>query len=475
MNTFGKEIPVANSTATRAKRNLPGLRESLQSLRHDPRVLQILATVLTTFSVFAIYLIQGIIVARILGATGRGEFGTALYFPRDILLWAGLLGAVEIVTGYAAKRQCNPVLLKYSAAKLGLITGSLTAIVAAVLSTALLVPTGKTYLIPYCLLCCLFVPFEHVHLTISSVDRGNESFFRYNVNRLIFALAFPVCMLMAWLVSLDQVFGTSWLTLTCLIWVFAKVVGLLPTLRDMDLFSGSKRSALLNQLNLAQQETVPGSGHLLKEGRPYAVSVFIAELFDRLDVFLILALALVIDSGYYFVAVPAAAMLIIAPNALGVFTFNAGARKDVNVSRSLAAKVLGATAVFQIAATLVFSLVIDDLIIFFFTEEFAPAIPFALWLLPASAMKGFQQAADGYLKGRGRPIIGVWARGISILVMLAFVALTFQRTGLLSIPQAACVGQAFSMVLITIAVFLNCDDPGTLTDTTELGSDNHDR
>lgn len=420
-----------------------------------------LATILTTFTVFGIYLVQGIIVARVLGATGRGEFGTALYFPRDILLWAGLLGAVEIVTGYAAKKSCDSVLLKYSAARLGLITGSLTAITAIILSIALLVPTGKEYLIPFCLLCCVFVPFEHVHLTISSVDRGDEAFLRYNVNRLLFAIAFPVCMIVAWSVNLPALTGLKWLTITCLLWVFAKVVGLLPTLRGMHLFSATKRRQLLSELRMAKRDTVPASGLLLKEGRPYAVSMLISEIFDRLDIFLILALAAVIESGYYFVAVPAAAMLIIAPNALGVFTFNAGARNNVVVTRSLAARVLGATALFQVVATIAFSLIIGPLIVLFFGEEFAPAIPFALWLLPASALKGFQQTADSYLKGRGKPMIGVWARGLGILVLLAFVALAFGYFGLLSIPMAACAGQAFSTLIITAGVFLNVDTPET--------------
>lgn len=455
MTSFGEEFPVPRSQIASPQ---SGLRKILHKLRNEPQVLHVLATVLTTLTVFGIYLIQGFVVARILGATGRGEFGTALFFPRDILLWAGLLGAVEIVTGYANRKDCDFVLLKYSAAKLGMVTGTITAVLAACLAIALCVPTGKAYLIPYCLICCLFVPFEHIHLTVSSVDRGSESFQRYNVNRLIFAVLFPVMLIAAWLVNLDQVLGLDWLPIACFLWVVAKVVGLLPTLRGMGLFSAETRSKYLARLKNAQASDAPRTGLLLKEGRPYAISVFVAELFDRLDVFLILVLATVIDSGYYFVAVPAAAMLIIAPNALGVFAFNAGAREDVKVSRSHAAKVLGGTALFQIVATVLFSLVIGDLILFFFTEEFALAIPFALWLLPASALKGFQQTADGYLKGKGKPYIGVWARGISIFVLLAFVALTYNRFGLLSIPMGACAGQGFSTLVITLGVFLNCDD-----------------
>jgi O-antigen/teichoic acid export membrane protein len=443
------------------------LRAVVLRLRRHPQTWQLVATVLTTFTVFAIFLIQGIVVARILGATGRGEFGTALYFPRDILLYAGLLGAIEIVTGYAAKRRCDTVLLKYSAARLGLMTGAVTAAVAALLSVALLVSADKQYLIPWCLLCCLFVPFEHVHLTVSSVDRGEEQFWRYNINRLLFAIAFPLLMILAWWVAADQITGLDWLSITCFLWVFAKFAGLLPTLRGMYLFSAARRRELLSRWRSIEKDpaAVPAAGLLLKEGRPYAISMLVSELFDRLDVFLILVLASVTSSGYYFVAVPAAAILIIAPNALGIFAFNAGARDDVRVARGTAARVLAGTALFQMVATTLFALIIGDLIVFFFGQEFAPAIPFALWLLPASAIKGFQQAADGYLKGKGKPMIGVAARGFSILVMLAFVALAWQRFGLISIPMAACLGQAVSATLITVGVFLYTDKPPATADS----------
>ena len=77
---------------------------------------QVIETVLTTLAIFGIYLIQGIVVARILGPLGRGEFGTAIFFPRDVFLYAGLMGGMEIVNSYAVKGTLNIRSLKYSAA-----------------------------------------------------------------------------------------------------------------------------------------------------------------------------------------------------------------------------------------------------------------------------------------------------------------------------------------------------------------------
>jgi antigen flippase len=435
----------------------------------------VLATFLTTLSIFGVFLVQGIIVARILGPLGRGEFGTALYFPRDVLLYAGLLGGIEIVNSYAVKGVVDSKSLKYSAARLGLLSGSITAVFAATLSTVVLTAVGKQYLLPFCLLCCLFVPFEHMQLTISAVDRGTRNFRFYNINRLIYAIAFPILVIAAFSLNLDGLLGMSSLTLMCLTFVLARIIGLLPTLRGMEIVQTLIQWRRPDQPGAAAtlpepspdspiSVAVPGAWKLMKQGRFYALSMLASELFERLDIFLIVALATVTESGHYFVAVPAAALLTVAPNALAVFTFNAGADLKRKISLRQAIVVLTTTAVVQIVAAFLFSLIVPFLIILFYEEAFAAAIPFALWLLPASAIKGFLQAADGYLKGRDKPMIGVRARLLSIAVMLAFVWMVYHgwlpspQQKLLSIPMAACLGQALSMVIITSAVLLDVNE-----------------
>lgn len=448
----------------------PGVAEKMRQLVRNPELLSLGATVFTTLTVFGVYFVQGIFVARILGPHGRGEFGTALYFPRDILLFAGLLGGIEIVNSLASKRAADTVALKYAAARLGLISGVITAVVAALLAVGTLIRFDKEYLIPFCLLICLFVPWEHMQLTISAVDRGNQRYRRYNVNRLIFAMSFIASILVVF--GIDEVVESvqslseplsSWaakwtgfnhllpfsnLTLMCVLFVASKVFGLLPTLRGMEIGkrirSGKSKSKSIKD--------APNTVQLLRQGRPYALSMLASEIFDRLDIFLILAWASVEMSGYYFVAVPAAALLTVAPNALGVFTFNVGADRNRCLSVKTASVVMSLTAVVQLIATAVFFLILPQLILLFYGEAYAAAIPFALWLLPACAIKGYLQAADGYLKGRGKPMIGVWSRVVSIALMLIFVALAYPKWKLLSIPMAACIGQATSMLVISIMV-----------------------
>ncbi len=474
MRVFEKQVAVDSEPVTdpvwiasEAVREAAGRATEPRRLLKQRELRDMFATFVTTLSCFGIFLFQGILIARILGPLGRGEFGSSIYFPRDILLYAGLLGGVEIINSYAKQRTADSRSLKYSAARLGLVSGLLTSLFAAVLvlMTFTLLPE-KSYLIPICLLCCLFVPFEHLHLTISAVDRGTEAYARYNANRLVFAVTFPILILVVfgfneifrsdegWLYrGLDDWLGGSTLLLMCLVFIASRAIGLIPTLRGMQLWPTFRNWwAAGKSGSHCDANNIPHWQQLLSEGRPYALSMFASELFERLDIFLILAIGTIEDSGYYFVAVPAAALLTVGPNALGVFTFNAGADPTRKVSLRQAAAVMSGIAIVQIAATLVFMLIIPYLIIGFYTSDYAAAIPFAMWLLPACAMKGYLQAIDGYLKGRGKPMIGVWSRVLSIFVMLVFVAVAYSRFGLLSIPMAACVGQFVSMLLISAAV-----------------------
>ena len=444
--------PESSKTKRQTENSLPGKdNDSVFSrikllLSVRGRLHQVVATIATTLAIFGIFMAQGVLIARVLGPLGRGEFGTAMFFPRDILLYIGLLGGIEIVNRYASMNSIDSNHLRRAAARLGMFSGILTAVVGALLSVVVLTVVdggAKAYLIPYCLLICLFVPWEHMHLTVSGVDRGLEDYPRYNFNRLFFAATFPVLVVGLFVTGAHKYVGDHLLLTICALFVISKIVGMVPTFRGVPF-----RQWLAAP---PDESDVPTASKLLRDGRPYAISLAATELFERLDILLILALASIEESGFYFVAVPAAALLTIAPNALGIFTFNAGAEnRPVTVKTALA--VLAGIAVFQMVATLILAQVVPDLIVLFYGSDYAPSIMFAQYLLPASAIKGFLQSADGYLKGCGRPMVGVIARFLSIFVMLAFVYFAHQKYGLVCIPMAACVGQALSMLIITMFV-----------------------
>jgi enterobacterial common antigen flippase len=426
----------------------PSPLNRLGDLARSAQVRSVAFTTITTFLTFAIYLVQGVILARLLGPEGRGHFGTCLYFPRDLLLYAGLLGGIEILAAHSARLAERRPGLRRSAFWLGLTTGLCTAFVGAVLASILLVATGQNWLVPYAIVCSLFVPFEHIQLNMSAVDRGSGMYARYNINRLLFALSFPVLVALAWACDLSNVLGLDWLWTIAIVWLLSRIVGVIPTMVP-------PRNAVVGKSIKPESGSVIESRsvrELLREGRPYALSTLMVELFERLDILLVLLLCSMAEAGNYFVALPAAAILTIIPNALGVYAFNYGASASRKVPPGTAVRGLMLVAGIQLVTTLLYAAVVGQLVLFLFSDRFSASVSIVMWLLPAFAIRGFLLAAEAWLKGRGVTAVGVRARMISIAVMLLFVAATWPAIGLPSIPLASAVGQFCSLVMIVIGI-----------------------
>ena len=383
---------------------------------------------------FGAFAIQGILLARILGRYGRGEYATTVLFPQ-ILLYVGLLGGIEVVARYAGQADASLVKLRRAAFRLAIFTGCLTMLAVIVFSLTC-VPAAKSHLIGLCLLCSLALPFQHIHQMTIAVDRGSDGFSRYNWVRLFGTLTLPALLLVCWLA------GVRSLTFICLLFVASAIIGAIPCLWRLD-----------RSLSPAE----PSQRTLLKQGRPYAVAMFAGELFERLDVALIFWWTSLATQGSYAAIVPAAHLLIVIPNALGFFTFNIGAKYDRVVSLRETNLAMAKMLVFQLISALVFALVIGKLILLLYGEDFRPAIPLAYALIPAVAIKGFLQAAEGYLKGRGKPLIGTYSRLLGAAVMLIFVVFTFGRFDYegLSIPLGACVAQVVCFFCIVAAIYID--------------------
>ena len=131
----------------------------------------------------------------------------------------------------------------------------------------------------------------------------------------------------------------------------------------------------------------PRPARLIREGFPYLFSVVAADLFARLDVFLILWLASFAVQGYYAAAVPAANLLIVAPNALALFAFNAGAASGPARSLRQVLAAAAGVAAFQTLAAVAFAALLPALIGLVFGRDFLGQCRWPT-PLPAYALNG---------------------------------------------------------------------------------------
>ena len=439
------EIELAESNAAEAASNVPSLRPKLPrrrlGLAHAAKKLpswlqpSLISTVATSFGTFGITAVQGIILARMLGPEGRGEFGTAIFYSTT-LTFIGMLGAQYAVARRAASGASTRHELARSAMRLGIWTGLGTIVVVAGLAFTTL-PATKLFLAPLCLVAAMSLPLEHMRQLLLAVDQGSGEFRRYNAVVLTTSIVFPLLLLILWGTSSASVFTVVTLSLA-------------PPAVGLGLRLAMSRPALQ-----VAAVAAPSQLELVKEGRPYLFSLAVCDLYQRLDQFLILFLGGLVTQGLYAAAVPAASTLQVGATALALFSFNAGSRQD---SHRTPRQLLNAgitLAAFQLLTGLVFALLVGQLILLFYGTRFAAAVPFALALIPAHAINGFTQVVEGHLRGLGNVRIGIVARIAAAVVMLAITALLFGRFRELSVPIAATVANAVVAIALSWFTLVN--------------------
>jgi enterobacterial common antigen flippase len=391
----------------------------------------VLTTVSTSFGVFAIFAVQGVFMARLLGPEKRAEYGTAVLYTQTFT-YIGLFGTLLSIAGQAARNREGLQNLRRSAIRLGSFTGVATALFVIVLSLTAL-PAAKSFLAPLCIICALMLPLDHIRLTLLSVDHGAGAFSKYNRNLLVNAAVLPVLLGVLWITGIKSI-GT----------VVAATL-LIPVIALAYRFASEG-------FGIIGKKVDPPVASLLVEGLPYAAAQTSNDLFGRLDAVLILWLSSLTQQGYYTAAVSTAALLVVAPNALALFSFRSSAAngQPPTLTRTVAAGI-GVLAI-QLITLGAFLAFLEPLIILVFGASFRGAVPYARLLLPAYAIGGLTYVAGGYLRGQRKPLMEVWSRVIGTVVMVA-VALALRASWHdLGVPLAAVCGHATCAVILCWAV-----------------------
>ena len=379
------------------------------------------------------FAIQGILLARMLGPEGRGEFATIVAYPQ-MLLFLGLCGAAEIYArrGGALSLGEDDTELRRSALSYGIVTGIVTGLICAGLSWFLL-PGEKKYLAPLAAFAALSVPLQHVRFAIQGVDHGRGLFDRYNAVRIVAAAAFPLILVGLWLAD------TVSLQNAALMYVAAFAFSALFCQWGM---RGSWFGPIHPDLRTA-----------VSEGRGLAISQVVTELLERADLILILYLGTLSEQGFYASAVPIAATMIIVPNAVGLYSFLRGTGDQPPLSSRVVTKLLVSVTACQLISGAVLAGIIPVAVPLLYTSAFQDTVVFAWWLLPAGALRGLLMATDGYLRGRGRPRPGIVGRLVALVVLLIVTFGLRASLGVLSVPIGLAAAQLVALTFVVGAMY----------------------
>jgi O-antigen/teichoic acid export membrane protein len=395
-----------------------------------------LQTVGVAFAIVVVQMAQGILLARLLGPEGRGQYATAILYSQ-LLLYVGLFGGLEVVCRYAAEGKVDLTRLRRAAMWLGITTGVFTAILA-IVGNVVALPADKRFLMSLGCLCAFSVIGQHVMLIMTAVDRGASDYPAYNRHRFIAAGAFPLLLLVAAVVT------EVTLTLACVLFLVASLASMATCVIGLE------------QPIAGQSE--PPVKQLLADSRPYALSSFATDLFERLDLMLVMWFVPLTIQGYYAAMVPVVYPLIVIPNTLGIFLFNAGADERKGLTKRDVHRILGGSIAIQTVSTVAFMLLVGPLVRLVYGEAFAPAVVFALWLAPVSAIRGVLQGLDSYVKGRGRPLASIRCRIAAATAMLVVAWWYLPTDGAIAIAKAALVGQVICLVWLSAIVYADVSE-----------------
>ncbi len=411
--------------------NFRDLRVRVRSRLQNRRMQEVVGTVGAQLAIFGLNAIQSIILARLLSPYARGEYGTVVLFTQ-ILLYAGMLGTSFSIARRSQPKEDSLEHLKSASLRAGIFTGLISFVVVLLLSFIAL-PESKSYLAPLCVGIALALPFEHARLALLAVDHGSGEFRRYNINRLVSAMVLPLLLGIFWWFGMVTV-----LTVTCLS-VVSSIVSLFALTwmhRETNLLKNASPSVFV----------------LLKEGRSYAVSYFASQLLGRLDVLLILWLVDFTNQGHYSVAIAVTSLLQVVPSALCLFSFNLGSSNASFPPKRFALAAVGVLSI-QAVSACVLGLLLFAFLPWLVGEKYKPSIPMAIALLPGLVVDGAATVAEGFIRGRGKPLSTMLPRvfGAVTLVICAFLLHPWYAE--MSIPIASSIGYSVSGFAIIALAF----------------------
>jgi len=381
----------------------------------------------TSIAIHGFTVLQGVIVARLLGPLGRGEYATVILWP-SVFAAIGILGTNIALARAAAKiHRPDPVF------RTAVVLAGATSIISAPLCYCCipyLLPDAEAHLLR---LARLFVPFiilNHLGLNLQAVDQGAGNFKRFNLTRMLLYPVYVTFLVVMWVWDVRQV---AWAAAGLLVANAAVVaVRVILALRDMPL-----RGPLYSP-----RET-------LRESVRFGLVGAAQPLYLHADKAILLWLLGAENLGLYVVALSASAAIGSITNSAGMVSFTMAAQAGPGDGFERIARMFRISALLWIVFGIALALAMRLLLPLVYGQEFAAAVNPARLLIVGSAFGGLANLVDQTLRGQGRAFVGFEGRIVGLAAMVAAGIALSHWFGLPGMCLAYAVGQG-----ICLAFFL---------------------
>lgn len=395
---------------------------------HKPIGLRAYAgTFATCVLIQGLTVVQGIIIARLLGPVGRGEYAAVILWP-SIFAAVGIFGTNVALARAAARTTRHDGVIRTSIL-LALLTGTLAS-AACYLALPHLLPEASGHLLGLSRLFVAFILLNHLSQNVVAVDQGAGNFMRLNLTRMLLYPVYVAFLVAMWVYDVRQV---AWAAAGLLLANAAVVVvRLIFALKDMPL-----RGPLYSLRRT------------LRESARFGLVGAAMPLYLHADKAILLWLLGAENLGLYVVALSASTAISSITESTATVTFTAAAQAKPGDGFERIARTFRISALLRLLFGGLLALAMPLLLPLVYGHEFAPAVNPARLLIVGSAFGGLANLLDQALRGQGRPLAGLEARIAGLVVILATGIGLSKYLGLLGMCLAFAVGQA-----VCLAIFI---------------------
>ncbi|HEX4415224.1 MAG TPA: oligosaccharide flippase family protein [Lacipirellulaceae bacterium] len=397
-----------------------------QPIRRKIGAKEFASTFGTNIAIQLCTIVQGVLLARLLGPTGRGQFVAATLWPT---IFAGLGGlGLTVALARRSARSEDPSRIFRTGVVLSLVTGSVATLCCAIALPWLMATlddvsrsTAWSFL--------PFIVLNHVTLALVATDHGAARFTAFNVTRLILNPVYLTLLVVLWLTHTTQVW---WFVMSLLI--ANAVVAVLRV------GFGVWQYSVFGPLEPVEE--------VAREALPFGAAGLISPLLQYADKALLLYMLGTTELGLYSVALAAASVANSLAVSASAITFGISAQpNDPNVFDRVA-RVFRVSAWIWLTLGTGLAFAIPFLFPLVYGSSFSAAIWPAIILIPAGACAGQASVLEESMRAQGRAFIGLEARGAGMTVFLIVGTLLARWLGLIGVTLAFNAAQFVTLVFM---------------------------
>ena len=374
------------------------------------------------FTVMAIGMLAGVVLARCLGAAGRGVVAAATVYPTIVL------SLLEL-----GVRQSSAYHLGKGIFTNAQVVGAVSALVLSLGTTGALLCAlflwwmGNPAITPMIILLAVApIPFSVFTSYASGIFLGNRLVGLFaNVGWMVEAMRLLAIVAFVW--------WLAWEAAGALL--AALLAGL--AVAGYALWKVSALASLRPRFEWTVIRT------LILKGLVYSVALFVITLNYRINVVVMERLASVEEIGVFALGISVAQMTWAFPQAIttALFSHSATAR-DENQFSGKVQRLFRVTILIALALVAVLALAAPILVPLVYGEDFRPSVRVIHWLLPGVFCLLGLKVLNMDLAGRGKPNVSLWAMVPALLLNAALSALLVPRWGAQGAAVASSVAYA---------------------------------